>query len=211
VTPPAASQATPKVESKTKKSATVGSGPGGDDDRPVTMLGGSIIVTWADPLHADQAFVSGVYQYSKIGAVNEIDLSFRDRSDDSVSNAHLFRKNGAVLSIDVEHGGSNELNFSTDTNGKKLTLTSQYSGGGSNGLSGYIPYWKYIMEHPLHDKKITKLTFTGVVPDGTMTLPTDCVVDASDRTKVTCTPKNHPVRTVLIVHSCAGASCKPPK
>ncbi len=95
-------------------------GPGGDDDRPITMEGGSFTVKWEPKAgKPDNGFDldDGLYKHSKNGTSNKIIC-------DLGGNFELRRKNGKSLVVTVEFsGGEYEfLQAITKKNGKHLTI-----------------------------------------------------------------------------------------
>jgi hypothetical protein len=189
---------------KSKSTAKKKGGPSGDDDRPVTMLGGTLILAWDDPLKFGDAFANnGLYQYSTIGTANKIELAFRDRTINQERTSNIYRKAGERLTIDVQHGGASEMRFNTDPNGFQLLVTSVL------GFGTYKGEAKQITENPEHEKKVNQINFTGVVSDGT--LPTNlgqqgarCVEDSAAHTINCQVNPNHATRSVLKVHVCAN-------
>jgi hypothetical protein len=204
VTPPAESQDKSKSPQKSKSPAKKKTGPGGDDDRPVTMLGGTLILAWDDPLKFGDAFDhTGLYQYSAVGTANKIELTFRDRNSGQELTSNIYRKGGQHLTIDVQHGGTSEMSFKTDTTGFNLLVTSVL------GFGSYKGEAKQITENPQHEKKVNQINFTGVVSDGT--LPTQlaqqgakCDEDTAAHTINCQLNQAHATRSVLKVHVCAN-------
>lgn len=168
------------------------------------MLGGSLILTWDD--WEDGLADSGAYPFSNSGAtLNAVRLVLRDRtaSPPVSDELRLRRKNGMPLGIVVDLAGASDVRYTTDAGGKNLKISRTSTGD----LTSFIKHSKFTMEHPDHEKKLTRLAFSNVGVNGTA--PTGCIVTG---TNVVCNiDPSRAIRTRLILRVCRGITCPNPQ
>jgi hypothetical protein len=156
----------------------------------------------------------GFNNFSNTGAINAFRLVLRDKSVTPTGNSdfRIKRKNLQPISIAVDYGSTTasavtELNITSDTDGKNLMLKSVSSGG---DLHTFIRHSKFTLEHPDHDKHVTKITFNNAVAQSAVPMPM-CMVSGTAMTTITCTiDATHAIRSRLVLRACAGTTCPMP-
>jgi hypothetical protein len=176
-----------------------GSGPGGDDDRPVTILDGSLLLTWDDATAGPP--ISGPYPHSAGADVNLVKLFLNSGASSSPPDLTFTRSNKKPLHITVDYGNAAELQIDTNPSGRNLTFKSE-SPGNNGGLHNYIRAGKFLLKHPDASKKITRITFGEGVAAGTAL---DGVVCAAGPPVTCALTSAHAPKLEIAV--CKGTNC----
>jgi hypothetical protein len=177
----------PQKSTSVSTPPTPGGGPGGDDDQPVTVIGGSLLITWAHnqnfrPVSADV----WRYRYSEASAaVEKVTYTFDSPSAPAPAKISLRRIANQPLTISITYrraSGSiaSELQFVTAANGGNLDMQKHASS--PTGLATYKDLAKKLLRHPDLSGRIWQI----VVADLGTTLPgAGCTIPTGN--KVTCT------------------------
>lgn len=172
-----------------------GTGPGGDDERPITMEGTSFKISWKPKDQAsDNGFdlESGVYKHSKAAAANRLKIELG-------GEVQLRRILGQplVISLGLIASQYDLLQATTKKNGKHLSISAarEFDDSVDNSLI-----------HPDTNAKIKTITVDNVTVASGSSLPAACRLNG---VRVVCeNPDTSTIKPKVVVCVCKGSGCE---